>query len=224
MNADKEPRRQMIAIGVAVAAGILAVILRIVPHPTSFSSVGACGLFGGARVRSWHAYALPLAVMFVSDLILWTLSRFDPNYSLVHISRVYVYASFMVYVFIGRWLRDKNSIATTTIAATLGALQFFLVTNFCTWLFQPWTVVPEAFMYSRDLNGLATCFLAALPFYGQESTATAHPFVLLMDQRLNIVWTALGDIFFTTVYLLVYAKLAERAVEPKATAVPAANA
>ena len=212
MNTDKLPDQESphrsLALSVAIVAGLLAVILRVVPHPTNFSSVGACSLFGGARMRSWHAYLLPLGVMVVSDLALWVLSGFDHNYSLAHVSRAYVYASFMIYVWIGRWLHDKNSIASTTIAATLGGLQFFVLTNFCTWLFQPLTIV--AIPYSRDITGLLACFAAALPFYQTEASFVDAPFVVLTDYRLNIVWTVLGDILFTTAYLLIYGKLAQR--------------
>src|ERR1035441_5271474 len=100
MNSEKapsEPGNHSLALGVAVIAGIIAVMLRIVPHPTNFSSVGACSLFGGARVRAWHAYGVPLGVMIVSDSILWVMSGFNHDYSLAHISRFYVYASFMIY-------------------------------------------------------------------------------------------------------------------------------
>jgi hypothetical protein len=150
------------------------------------------------------------------------LSGFDYNYSLGHISRVYVYASFMIYVLIGRWLQDRNSIVSTTIAATLGGLQFFVLTNFCEWLFQPLAVV--AVPYSRDLNGLLTCFAAALPFYQSETASGAHPFVVLTDYRLNIVWTILGDVIFTTVYMVVYAKMAQRAARTERTPMPVTNA
>ena len=40
------------------SAGVTAGLLRLVPHPPNFSSVGALGLFGGARLRAWHAFAL----------------------------------------------------------------------------------------------------------------------------------------------------------------------
>src|SRR2546426_1032106 len=135
--ADQESPRQSLALSVAVVAGILAAILRIVPHPPNFSGVGALGLFGGARLRAWQAYALPLGIMILSDLSLWVLTGFDYKYSLAHFSRVFVYASFMIYVLIGRWLRDIDSLASITLAATVGGVQFFLLTNFCEWLFQP---------------------------------------------------------------------------------------
>jgi hypothetical protein len=210
-------------LGVAVVAGLIAVILRIVPHPTNFSSVGACSLFGGARLRTWHGYLVPLIVMVVSDLALWVLSRFNPMYSLWDISRVYVYASFMIYVLIGHWLRDKNSVLSTSLAASLGGLQFFFVTNFCTWLFQPLIEVEAMYRYSRDLPGLMACFAAALPFYQTDVTPVQHPFVMLTDRRLNIFWTILGDILFTTIYLLVYARLAQRAMQPAPAPAPAVH-
>ena len=228
MNTDKpnESRYGSLALGVALVAGILATVLRVVPHPTNFSSVGACSLFGGARVRSWHAYLIPLGVMIVSDLLLWVLSGFDFNYSLGHPSRVFVYASFMIYVWIGRSLANTNSIVSIALAATLGGLQFFILTNFCEWLFQPlyYSLVPEPFRYARDLDGLLTCFAAALPFYQGETAFGEHPFALLTDFKLTIVWTILGDILFTTVYILVHAKLVQRVAQPEQAPVHATNA
>jgi hypothetical protein len=229
MSTDKPPVEQEsakrpVALGVAAIAGIMAVVLRIVPHPTNLTSVGAVGLFGGARVRAWHAYLFPLGVMIVSDLILWALTGFDFKYSLGHPSRVYVYASFMIYVLIGRWLRNKKSIGSITVAATLGGLQFFILTNFCEWLFQPMTSVAEPYRYSRDLDGLVMCFAKALPFYQGETPFGEHPFAMLTDFKLTIVWNVLGDIIFTTVYILIHDMVVERISATKKAPVPATNA
>jgi hypothetical protein len=229
VNTDKTPPEQespqrSLALGVAVVAGILAAVLRIVPHPPNFSGIGALGLFGGARLRAWQAYCLPLGIMVLSDLSLWLLTGFDPKYSLGHLSRVYVYASFMIYVLIGRWLSEKTTILSIAIAGTLGGLQFFLVTNFCEWLFQPFMAVPDEFRYARDLGGLGTCFAAALPFYQNDPSGVAHPFMLFSDFRLSLVWTILGDVLFTTIYMLIHVKLVQRAARTEATPMPATNA
>src|ERR1043166_94180 len=223
-QAEPETRSQHIAAGVAIVASIIAIILRVVPHPTNLSSVGAVGLFGGARVRSWYAYLMPLGVMILSDLILWALTGFNYQYSIVHFSRIYVYSAFMMYVVIGRGLHDKNSLGATALAATLGGLMFFTVTNFCAWLFQPFEFVPEAFRYTRDVNGLLACFAAALPFYPAETSVTAYPFMLLTDYRLNIFWNVLGDIGFTTVYLVAHGTRVQRPAATAPSPVPATNA
>ena len=226
-NEQEAPNRPLaLSLAVAAVAGLIAVVLRLVPLPTGFSAVGACSLFGGAKVKTWHAYLIPLGVMIVSDLLLWLLSGFDFNYSLGHPSRVFVYGSFMIYVLIGRWLGDKDSIVRVSLAATVGGVQFFVLTNFCEWLFQPlyYNLIAEPFRYSRDLNGLLACFVAALPFYQGETPFGEHPFAVLTDFRFSIVWTVLGDILFTTGYILVYAKLKQRAASTEPAAMPVTNA
>jgi hypothetical protein len=225
MSADKpNPPNKPIALGIAVVAGIIATVLRVVPHPTNFSSVGAASLFGGARVKAWYAYLIPLAVMIVSDLTLWVLSGFDFNYSLGHPSRIFVYGSFMIYVAIGRWLIKTDSITSIALAGTLGGLQFWVMTNFCEWLLQPmyYELIAAPFRYSRDLSGLTACFVAALPFYQGDVAFSEHPFVVLGDFKFTILWTIAGDIVFTTGYVWAYGWLTQPAREP--APVPATEA
>src|SRR5262245_44728975 len=79
----------------------VSVALRF-PLIPNFAPVGALGLFGGARMRGWRAYTLPLAVMIVSDLGLWYFYNrhpFDP----------FVYGSFILSVLLGRLLVGTNS-------------------------------------------------------------------------------------------------------------------
>ena len=225
MKNDSPSSISRLGLGIALGAGILATILRIVPHPTNFSAVGALSLYGGARVKGWHAYAIPLGVMIFSDMLLWALSGFNFLYSLGHPSRVFVYASFMIYVWIGRSLAEKTTLLRISAASVLGGLQFFVMTNFCEWLFQPlyYEMILEPFRYSRDLNGLMMCFAAALPFYPGETPFGEHPFALLTDFRLTIVWTILGDIIFATYFILIHDRLAQRATQTQDAPAPATN-
>lgn len=182
-------------------AGALTVVLRIVPHPANFAPVGALGLYGGGKLRSWHAFALPAAVMVASDLGLWVLTGFDGNYSPLHISRAYVYASFLVYVAIGWWmLRQRANFGRLLGASFLGSLQFFLVTNFCEWLFQPFqsfTLLPAEYRFARDLSGLLACYAAALPFFQADFPWDFRAFAMLGDPRYGALGTLLGDVVFT---------------------------
>jgi hypothetical protein len=144
---ESESKPNPLALGVAITAGILAALLRIVPHPPNFSAVGGLGIFGGARLRGWQAFAFPLGIMILSDLALWLITGLDPKYSLAHPSRFFVYGSFMIYVLIGRWLGESKSLLTIAGAGALGAFSFFLITNFCEWLFQPFMDVPAMYLY-----------------------------------------------------------------------------
>ena len=99
------------AAGMAIAAGLI----RLLPPPCNFTPVAGLGLFGGARLGSWLSYAVPLAVMVVSDVFLWLLYG-RPNFTLWDFAfNPWVYASFILAVFWGRLLLRNGS--TARIAA-----------------------------------------------------------------------------------------------------------
>jgi len=134
---------------------ILAAVLRIVPHPWNFTPIGAMALFSGAMFRDRRvAFLFPLAALFAGDLFVG-LHRLIPV----------VYASFLLSVLIGTWLANRRSISRIGGAVFLGALQFFLVTNFAVWqLFGTYPHTPA---------GLAACYLAGLPFFGNAIAGDA---------------------------------------------------
>jgi hypothetical protein len=130
-----------------VLAGMVAAaaLTRLVPHPPNVTPVGAMALFGGACLADRRlAFALPLAVLFVSDLFLG-----------LHVMIPVVYGSFAVNVLLGRWLRSRRTFVSTAAVALVGSVQFFVVTNFACWLLD----------YPHTAEGLAACYLAAVPFF-----------------------------------------------------------
>ena len=131
----------------ALAIIALAAALRIAPHPWNFTPVGAMALFSGAIIRDRRlAFFFPILALFVGDI-------FIGLHKLVPV----VYASFLVSVAIGFWLRYRRSFGRITRATLLGALQFFLVTNFAFWAF--------GLSYPRNSAGLLACYLAGIPFF-----------------------------------------------------------
>jgi hypothetical protein len=134
---------------------ILAAVLRIVPHPWNFTPIGAMALFSGAMFRDRRvAFLFPLAALFTGDLFVG-LHRLIPV----------VYASFLLSVLIGTWLANRRGISRIGGAVFLGALQFFLVTNFAVWqLFGTYPHTPA---------GLAACYFAGLPFFGNALAGDA---------------------------------------------------
>src|SRR2546421_5509072 len=100
-----------------------AAILRVLPHPSNLSQIGAMALFSGAMFRNrWVAFLLPLASLFAGDLFVG-----------FHKLMFVVYASFAVSIAVGRWLAQTRSLSRIGGAVLLGALQFFVVTNFAMW-------------------------------------------------------------------------------------------
>jgi hypothetical protein len=148
---------------------VIAAALRLAPHPWNFTPVGAIALFSGAMVRDRRlAFLFPLLVMFATDAII----GFN-KLSLL------VYASFLVSVLIGRAVvgarfsasprAKRESEPNTDLrpqkyaglriggATFLGALQFFLITNFGMWAFLN--------SYPRTGAGLAACYIAGVPLF-----------------------------------------------------------
>jgi hypothetical protein len=126
---------------------LIAAALRIAPHPWNFTPIGAMALFSGAVVRDRRlAFVFPLLALFVGDIFVG-----------FHKLMPLVYASFLLSVLIGRWLQNHRTPARITLAALLGAAQFFLVTNFAVWQFLG--------TYPHTASGLLSCYVAGIPFF-----------------------------------------------------------
>src|SRR5216683_7334928 len=153
MQSDKEAKREngnRIHPRAALISGIVVVAaaLRIVPHPINFAPIGALALFGGAYFSSKRAaIAVPLLTLVAGD-IFTGFHRLIP----------YVYASFLVSVAIGFWLRQKKSASRIGGATVAGAIQFFLITNFALW-------ASSIGSYPKNWGGLAACYIAGLPLF-----------------------------------------------------------
>src|SRR5437667_281411 len=145
----------------ALALILLAAGLRIAPHPLNFTPLGAMALFSGALLKNRRlAFLFPLVALFVGDV-------FIGFHNLLPI----VYASFLITVAIGLWLRDRRSIARISLSTFLGAIQFFLVTNFAVW----WLLNS----YPKTASGLAACYLAGIPFFWNTLAGDAFYAALL---------------------------------------------
>jgi Family of unknown function (DUF6580) len=139
----------------------LAAALRIAPHPWNFTPVGAMALFAGAAIKDRRlAFLFPLLALFAGDI-------FIGFHKLIPI----VYASFLINVAIGLWLGDRRTVARISLATLLGAIQFFLVTNFAVWQFLGG--------YPHTASGLITCYIAGIPFFWNTLAGDALYVILL---------------------------------------------
>src|SRR5438046_9847769 len=110
----------------ALTAIILAAALsRLIPHPPNMTSVTAVALFGGAYFSDKRlAFLVPLAALFLSDLVLGFYRHMEV-----------VYSSFALIVCIGLWLQQNRSALHIAGAALAGSVLFVLVTNLGVWAF-----------------------------------------------------------------------------------------
>lgn len=146
---------------------ILVVATRLLPHPMNFAPIGALGLFSGAYVMNRRVWLIPLAALFISDLF---IGFYTP---LVMFS---VYVSFAISAVLGRYaLSKKRSVLRIAGAAIGSATILFVLSNFTLWL--------TGLYYPMTFEGLTTCFVRAIPFYGN---------------------TLAGDFFYATVLFGAY--------------------
>src|ERR1017187_522512 len=107
----------LITIVLAAAAS------RLIPHPPNLTSITAVALFGGAYFSDRRlAFLVPLAALFLSDLILGFYAHMEV-----------VYLSFALIVCVGLWLQKRRSTIYIVGAALASSILFFLLTNFGVW-------------------------------------------------------------------------------------------
>jgi len=126
---------------------VVAAGLRLIPHPANFAPIGAMALFAGAHLGDKRlAFILPLSAMLVSDMFIG-----------FHPLMFAVYGGFACVIMLGFWLNKRLTITRLALATVGGSTIFFVISNFGVWLTEP--------AYPLTLQGITTCYLAAIPFF-----------------------------------------------------------
>ena len=126
---------------------------RFVAMPFHFTPVAAALLFFGARMPR-NKLITPLALLIVSDIY---LNKFVYGYPLGWDQTV-TWAWYLAILLFGGLLARNTSVLRVVGASLVASVSFFVVSNFAVW-----TVSRE--MYPATLQGLATCYIAAVPFF-----------------------------------------------------------
>ena len=127
---------------------VLAIIVRFMPHPFGVTPIGGIGLFAGAYCDRRIAWLVPLAALFVGDVV---TGFYDP------VVMLFVYLGFATGPIIGRWLLFRKRTVLRFGGAVFSAnVVFFILSNFGMWL-------SGAFPYT--FSGLAECYIRATPYF-----------------------------------------------------------
>lgn len=122
---------------------ITGFLVRLVPHMPNMAPIAAIALFSGAYLDKRIVPWVPLTIMVISDLIIG-----------LHGVVFYTWGAFIVIGFMGMRLRERRTAGSIFTLTVFSALFFFVVSNFGVWL--AW--------YPHTAEGLATCYIKALPF------------------------------------------------------------
>ena len=129
-------KRELLVIGFV----IMAVLIRLLPHPPNFTPITALALFGGTTFKNkWLGISLPLIAMGLSDVY---LGFYGISY--------WVYGSFLLISILGT-IWKKIKVKNVFIASLI----FFIITNFGVWLMG----------YPKTIEGFVLCYTLAIPFF-----------------------------------------------------------
>ncbi len=124
----------------------------------NFTAVGAIAIMGATYLKGITKWLIPLALLWISDLILNNLiySQYFDHFQIF--GDPWVYGSFLLVGLFAGVLMKRASWGRLFVTCIGGAVIFYLVTNFAVWAQSTGT-------YPRDMNGLIMCYEAAIPFF-----------------------------------------------------------
>ena len=143
---------------------LAAVASRILPHAgwMNFTLLGGALIYFGAR-RNWREMLAPLAVLMATD---YCLTVYAYHYAFRWEGYVTTWAWYVAAMVLGQILLSaRTTVLRVAAGAILGPTSFFIVSNYGVWA--------SGRMYPHTLGGLATCFVAGIPFYRNDLAATA---------------------------------------------------
>ena len=146
---------------VLIVAGVAG---RVLPHMPNFAPVTATALFCGAHMSKRSSVAATFVILLASDYLLLYINPFGTTsfahfyapWELWHRTLPYIYASFGISAAVGWYVKHHYSVSLAVVAASLCAVQFFLISNAGVWM---------AGGYDRGIDGLWQSYVAALPFF-----------------------------------------------------------
>ena len=149
---------------------VVSVLYRISPlRDYGFAPQLAIAMFSGflfKENKKW-AFFLPLASMFLSDVLYEVLYNFNLSEIKGFYGRGQIinYSFFILITAIGFLIRKANfkNIATASIA---GPTVYFLISNFAVWL------GGGGFGHPKNMTGLVACMTDGLPFYKNSLVGT----------------------------------------------------
>lgn len=135
---------------------VLGILGRLIPHPPNMAPMTSIALFGGSQLSRTRAFAMTTLTMIVSDVLL----AWAEGHPVFGLWSLFTYSGLALIVLAGMFLRTIPTAGRTLGVLVGSSLFFWLWTNFGVWL------VGEGSPYAHTIDGLVSCYVAAIPFLG----------------------------------------------------------
>jgi hypothetical protein len=143
---------------------VFALLSHLLPHAgwLNFTAVGGALIYFGAR-RNWREMLAPMAAFMAAD---YFLTVFSYHYDFRWTDYITTWVWYAAVMLLGRiLLSSRTTWLRAGSAALLGPTSFFVVSNYAYWA--------TGMQYPRTMPGLATCYIAGIPFYRNDLISTA---------------------------------------------------
>jgi len=182
------PRTAVLLLFIILTAAIRVVFnfnYEISPA-ANFSPLGAMALFGGAYFnRQWKAFAFPLLMLFISDLILQQTVFKNYGNGILYSGWYWVYSAFALMTLTGRWLLKNVTIKSFIVSTLICLAIHWIVTDIGVW--------HGSKIFSQNLKGFIDCLVIAIPYEWRFLTGTLVYGIVMfgvfewMQQRYSIL-------------------------------------
>ena len=122
---------------------------RFIPHPPNFTSLIALSFYIPAIFGFKYIFAVMLCFL-ITDLFIG-----------FHSLTLFTWGSVFIIGYLSKFF--LNSLIKRVSGAIAAAIIFFLITNFGVWILGS---------YGYTFNGLLTCYILAIPFFGNTLIST----------------------------------------------------
>ena len=134
-----------ICLGIFLALAVS----RFIPHPPNFTSLIALSFYVPVIFGRQFIPAIILSFA-ITDLVIG-----------YHFGTFFTWGSVLLIGLISNYFR--KSLIKRLSGALVGAIIFFIVTNFGVWI---------SGMYEYSFNGIISCYVAAIPFFAYSAIST----------------------------------------------------
>jgi len=136
-------------LGICLGIFLALAVSRFVPHPPNFTSLIALSFYVPVIFGRQFIPAIILSFA-ITDLVIG-----------YHFGTFFTWGSVLLIGLISNYFR--KSLIKRLSGALVGAIIFFIVTNFGVWI---------SGMYEYSFNGIISCYVAAIPFFAYSAIST----------------------------------------------------
>lgn len=151
----------------------------------NFAPVAAVALCGAVYLPRRLAAVLPIAMLFVSDLVLNLFHYHQPLFTFDILPR---YVALALISVLGFALRGRSSVPRLLAASFVGSVLFFVITNTGSWLCEPGLTALDHRVYARTAAGWLQAMTTGLT--GYPSTWWFYRYTLLSDLFYTLLFAS----------------------------------